>query len=428
MRLAKMHVTPIALGDPPLLNAAGLHAPYALRTVVELVTEDGISGLAEVPGSLSVDALLNEARSVVLGADPLNWHALKARLETYFQPESSAARGDAPWDQRKVVQVFSALDVACLDIAGKVFGVPVATLLGGVVREKVPYSAYLFYKYEGAGGVLEFGTDPNAKGWDAARQRPALDVDGIVDQARAMVAEFGFRSLKLKGGVFEPEMEVQSLRALRSAFGPEVPIRYDPNALWTVETAIRYGRELEDVLEYFEDPVRGQQAMAEVRRSVKLPFATNMCTTSFADLPGSVLSHSEDIILTDHHYWGGLHSSMELAAFCRSFGRGISMHSNNHAGISMAAMTHLGAAMPNLSYALDTHYPWQWEEIIIGGRLPIEDGCVSLPKGPGLGVELDRPALARAHESYLGCGLAERDDQVEMRKKLPEWTFKATRW
>lgn len=428
MRLAKMHVTPIALGDPPLLNAAGLHAPYALRTVVELVTEDGISGLAEVPGSLSVDALLNEARSVVLGADPLNWHALKARLESYFQPESSAARGDAPWDQRKVVQVFSALDVACLDIAGKAFGVPVATLLGGVVREKVPYSAYLFYKHEGAGGVLEFATDPNAKGWDAARQLPALDADGIVAQARAMVAEFGFRSIKLKGGVFEPEIEVQSLRALRSAFGPEVPIRYDPNALWTVEPAIRYGRELEDVLEYFEDPVRGQQAMAEVRRSVKLPLATNMCTTSFADLPGSVLSQSEDIILTDHHYWGGLHSSMELAAFCRSFGRGISMHSNNHAGISMAAMTHLGAAMPNLSYALDTHYPWQWEEIIVGGRLPIEDGCVSLPKGPGLGVELDRAALARAHESYLRCGLAERDDQVEMRKKVPDWTFKATRW
>jgi glucarate dehydratase len=94
----------------------------------------------------------------------------------------------------------------------------------------------------------------------------------------------------------------------------------------------------------------------------------------------------------------------------------------------MAAMTHLGAAMPNLSYALDTHYPWQWEEIIVGGRLPIEDGCVSLPKGPGLGVELDRAALARAHESYLRCGLAERDDQVEMRKKVPDWTFKATRW
>ena len=151
MRIVEMHITPIALGDPPLLNAAGLHAPYALRTVVELVTACGITGLAEVPGSAAVDAVLEEARAVVLGADPRNWHALKAALEAHFKPESSSTRGDTPWDQRKIVQVFSALDVACLDFAGKAFGVPVATLLGGIVRERVPYSAYLFYKYEEIG-------------------------------------------------------------------------------------------------------------------------------------------------------------------------------------------------------------------------------------------------------------------------------------
>lgn len=428
MRIVEMHITPIALGDPPLLNAAGLHAPYALRTVVELVTACGLTGLAEVPGSAAVDAVLEESRAVVLGADPRNWHALKGALEGHFKPESSTARGDTPWDQRKIVQVFSALDVACLDIAGKAYGVPVANLLGGIVRERVPYSAYLFYKYEGAGGELAFDVDPKASGWAAARQRAALDPEGIVAQAQAMVAEFGFRSIKLKGGVFEPEQEVAALKALRSAFGPEVPIRYDPNALWTVETSIRWGKELEGVLEYFEDPARGQAAMAEVRRAVKLPLATNMCTTSFADLPGSVRLGSEDIILTDHHYWGGLHSSMELASFCRSFGLGVSMHSNNHGGISMAAMTHLGAAMPNLSYALDTHYPWQWEEIIVGGRMKIEDGCVTLPQGPGLGVELDRSALERAHQNYLRCGFKERDDEPEMQKKVPGWKFKATRW
>jgi glucarate dehydratase len=296
------------------------------------------------------------------------------------------------------------------------------------VRERVPYSAYLFYKYEGAGGDLAFNTDPNASGWAAARQRAALDPEGIVEQAKAMVAEFGFQSIKLKGGVFEPEQEVAALKALRAAFGPKIPLRYDPNALWTVETSIRWGRELEDVLEYFEDPARGQESMAQVRRSVKLPLATNMCTTSFADLPGSARHGSEDIILTDHHYWGGLHASMELASHCRTFGLGVSMHSNNHAGISLAAMTHLGAAMPNLSYALDTHYPWQWEEIIIGGRMTIEDGCVALPSGPGLGVELDRPALERARQNYLRCGLKERDDEPEMQKKVPGWKFKATRW
>lgn len=428
MKIVEMRITPIALGDPPLLNAAGLHAPFALRTIVELVTDCGITGLAEVPGSAAVDAVLEESRDVVIGADPLQWNRMKALLDAHFQPESSASRGDTPWDQRKVVQVFSAIDVACLDIAGKAFNVPVATLLGGIVREKVPYSAYLFYKYEGAGGDLAFQTDPNATGWAAARQRAALDPEGIVEQAKAMVAEFGFQSIKLKGGVFEPEQEVAALKALRAAFGPKIPLRYDPNALWTVETSIRWGRELEDVLEYFEDPARGQESMAQVRQSLRLPLATNMCTTSFADLPGSARHGSEDIILTDHHYWGGLHASMELASHCRTFGLGVSMHSNNHAGISLAAMTHLGAAMPNLSYALDTHYPWQWEEIIVGGRMAIEDGYVTLPSGPGLGVELDRSALERTHQNYLRCGLKERDDEPEMQKKVPGWKFKATRW
>ncbi len=428
MKITEMHITPIALGDPPLLNAAGLHAPYCLRTVVELKTDNGLTGLAEVPGSVAVDAALAAVRDVVIGADPRNWHGLRARLAERCSPETSVSRGDKPWDGRTRVQVYSALDVACLDIQGKAFGVPVAALLGGVVRERVPYSAYLFYKYEGAGGALAFGADPEATGWAAARQAAALDPAGVVAQAQAMVEEFGFESIKLKGGVFEPAQEVAAIKALHEAFGPGVPLRLDPNALWTVETSIKYGREMEGILEYLEDPCRTQEGMAAVRRALKTPLATNMCTTSFDDLPGSVKHASEDIILTDHHYWGGLRASMELAAHCRIFSRGVSMHSNNHGGISLAAMTHLGAAMPNLSYALDTHYPWQWEDIIIGGRMKIEGGCVALPKGAGLGVELDRVALAKAADNYRRCGFTERNDEPEMQKKVPGWKFQATRW
>jgi glucarate dehydratase len=106
----------------------------------------------------------------------------------------------------------------------------------------------------------------------------------------------------------------------------------------------------------------------------------------------------------------------------------MSMHSNSHLGISLAAMVHLAAAIPNLTYACDTHYPWQSEEVIIGGKMAIRDGAVAVPDAPGLGVELDRASLEKLHQQYLKCGLFKRDDEVEMKKIDPTWEFKLVRW
>jgi glucarate dehydratase len=422
MRIDEMILTPIALSDPPLLNAAGLHAPYALRIIVELVTDDHLYGLGEVPGGEDMLRTLQAARELVLGCDPFQLNAIGLAL--------AARAGDplSPLSDRKVARAFSAIEVACLDLMGKATGRPVVDLLGGAVRERIPFSAYLFYKVEGAGGALGFATDPAASGWAAARQRAAMDPQSLVEQAQAMCAAFGFQSLKLKGGVFDPAIEVETIHALRRAFGPDVPLRIDPNALWSLETATNWGRELLGVLEYYEDPVRGQENMAALRQAVPIPLATNMCTTAFADLPGSVRLASEDIILSDHHVWGGLRRSVELARICQAFGRGLSMHSNSHAGISLAAMIHLAAALPNLTYACDTHYPWQREDVLLGGRLQFENGTLAVPRGPGLGIELDRTALAGLHANYLACGLTKRDDELEMQKIQPGWKFVPTRW
>jgi glucarate dehydratase len=429
MRITDMHITPVAMGDPPLLNAAGLHAPYALRTVVELVTDDGISGIGEVPGGAQVTAALESIREVVVGRDPFQLTAIGQAIEAHVTGEQApAGMTRTTIATRRSARIYSAVEVACLDIMGKAVGRPVCDLLGGRVRERVPFSAYLFFKYEGAGGPLGMQTDAAAQGWARARQAAALDPQGIVAQAQAMCTAFGFKSIKLKGGALEPDVEVDAILALREAFGPDTPLRIDPNAIWSVPTAIRCGQRLSGVLEYYEDPVRGQVAMAEVARAVDMPLATNMCTVSFEDIPGSVRLGSEQIILSDHHFWGGLRASIELARICRTFGRGLSMHSNSHLGISLAAMTHLAAAVPNLTYACDTHYPWQWEDTIVGGQLQFEDGELAVPSGPGLGVELDRAALARLHECYLACGLTERNDEVEMQKVQPGWTFMPQRW
>ncbi len=428
MKIVDMHVTPIAISDPPLLNAAGLHAPYALRTIVELVTDDGLYGLGEVPGNTVTTAALTSARAAVIGKDPFQLNAIDAALRRHFGPDGAANRDHTPWNPRRLTHVFSAIDVACYDLMGKAVGRPVCDLLGGRVRDRVDFSAYLFYKYEGAGGNLGLGTDPNATGWAAARQAAALDPDGVVAEAQAMCAEFGFKSIKLKGGVMPPDEEADAMIALQKAFGSGTPLRLDPNAIWSVETSIRIGKRLDGVLEYYEDPTRGQENMAALRESVNIPLATNMCTVSFDDMPGSIRLHSENIILSDHHFWGGLRASLELAAMCRTFGRGLSMHSNSHVGISLAAMAHLAAATPNLAYACDTHYPWQSEEVVVGGRIQFDDGALVISNEPGLGVELDRAALAKLHQQFLDCGLTERNDAVEMQKVVPGWTFQPTRY
>jgi glucarate dehydratase len=428
MHITDMHVTPIAITDPPLLNAGGLHAPYALRIIVELVTNDNIYGLGEIPGSEESRRALEAIRESIIGMDPFQLNAIEAAIRKRFGPESSEERGEMPWDQRQSVHVLSALEVACYDIMGKVTERPVVDLLGGKARDRVPFAAYLFYKYEGAGGELGPGTDPNATGWAAARQAAAVDPAGVVAQAKAMCDEFGFQSIKLKGGAFPPDEEVAAMFALQEAFGPDVPLRLDPNAIWKVETAIEAGKKLEGVLEYYEDPSRGQENMAAVAQAVNIPLATNMCTTSFADMPGSVRLGSEAVILSDHHAWGGLRASIALAKMCQTFGRGLSMHSNSHVGISLAAMVHLAAAVPNLTYACDTHYPWQSEEVIVGGRIPFEEGAVVVSNEPGLGIELDREMLAKLHAQYEASGLQRRNDEVEMQKVNPGWKFEPVRW
>jgi glucarate dehydratase len=121
-------------------------------------------------------------------------------------------------------------------------------------------------------------------------------------------------------------------------------------------------------------------------------------------------------------------ASVELARICRTWNIGLSMHSNSHMGISLAAITHLAAAVPNLTFACDTHYPWQAEEIVGGGKLRFEDGALLVPTGPGLGVELDRAQLKRMHEQYLAAGIEHRDDEIEMQKVDPGWKRKLPRW
>ncbi|HWG03171.1 MAG TPA: glucarate dehydratase family protein [Trebonia sp.] len=420
VKIKSVTITPVAFHDPALLNAVGVHEPFALRAVLEVTTDAGLTGLGETYGDQRHLERLRAAAAAVEGLDVYGLTAIRAAVAIAIGAAVGGDKHGLTGDftqQGTVDRVFSPFEVACLDIQGRAAGRPVSDLLGGAVRDTVPFSAYLFYRW-----ASHPGAEPD--GWGEA-----LDPGGIVAQARRMVAGYGFTALKLKGGVFRPEEEMDAVRALRDAF-PGLPLRIDPNARWTVETSVRVGRALGGVIEYLEDPTPGIDGMAKVAREVSMPLATNMCVVDFEHLAPAVAAGAVQVILADHHYWGGLRRSQLLAGICETFGMGVSMHSNSHLGISLAAMTHFGAALPAVPYALDTHWPWKRadEDVIVPGVLSFSGGSVAVPTTPGLGVELDRDALARLHEQYLKCGLRERDDTTYMRRFDPSFDPSTARW
>jgi glucarate dehydratase len=420
IRIAHVRITPIAFRDGPLLNAAGIHEPWALRAIIELETTDGRIGLGETYGDAPMLEVLDEARPCVLGLSPFDLNTLEARLRAAIRPKPGAVEFTlAPGSHvaKNAAKAISAFEVAMLDLQGQIVNAPIVDLLGGAVRDRVPYSAYLFFKY----------AEHHRRPYEPDAWGQGLSPAELVLQARRMVQLYGFKSIKLKGGVFEPAHEIACIRALREAF-PDHPLRLDPNANWSVETSIRAAEELDTLLEYYEDPCPGLGGMAKLAPRTRLPLATNMVVTTFDEFRRNVETPAVKVILSDHHYWGGLRATRELARMCALWGLGLSMHSNSHLGISLMAMTHVAASVHDLGYACDTHYPWQEEEVVQGGRIPFTDGAVVLPSTPGLGVSLDRNALERLHEQYLACGVRQRNDLAQMRKYDPAFAGTSPRF
>jgi glucarate dehydratase len=415
-KITGARITPVAFADPPLLNTVGVHQPFALRAIIQLDTDAGLVGLGETYADTRHLARLEAAADAITGLDVFALNAIRAAIaERLHGDDAAVGTAGMITTASAVDQVLSPFEVACLDIQGHLTGRPVSDLLGGKVRDEVPFSAYLFYKW-----AAHPGGEPDSWG-------EALDPAGLVAQAQRMISEYGFTAIKLKGGVFPPEEEMAAIEALHAAF-PNHPLRLDPNAAWTPQTSVKVASGLAGILEYLEDPTPDIDGMAEVAQQAPMPLATNMCVVAFDHLAPAVSANAVRVVLSDHHYWGGLQRSRLLAGICDTFGLGLSMHSNSHLGISLAAMVHLAGATPNLSYACDTHWPWKTEDVVKPGVLEIRDGAVAVPTTPGLGIEIDDTALAELHEQYLRCGVRDRDDTGYMKSIDPDYEAISPRW
>ncbi len=377
-KITDIRATTVAVPlEAPIRHSNGAHWGRFIRTVVEVETDTGLIGLGEMGGGgESAEAAFRGLKQYLVGHDPFEFEALWFKI---CNPTASL------YNNR--TQLHAAIEFACLDIVGKALGIPVYDLLGGKLRESVEFASYLFFRYD----------HPE----DGGEVRTA---DQLLSTASDLKRRYGFTSHKLKAGVFPPDYELELFRALASEF-PGDSLRYDPNAAHSVEQAIRFGKAIEDLNnDYFEDPTWGLNGMRRVRETVRIPTATNTVVVDFEQLSTNVLNPAVDVVLLDTTFWGGIRRCVRAAMVCDTFQLGIAVHSSGELGIQLATMLHLGAVLPNLVFAADAHYHHLRDDIIQGGLMQYFDGAITVPTGPGLGVELDRDKLNEYSEYYRRHG------------------------
>jgi glucarate dehydratase len=427
--IVELTVIPVAGRDSLLLNLSGAHAPFFTRNIVILKDSAGHAGLGEAPGGERIRQTLEDARSLIVGRTLGEYNAILNAMRGEFADRDTAGRGLQTFDLRVAIHALTAVESALLDLIGQFMNVPVASLLGeGMQREAVEILGYLFYIGDRNKTTLDYRSEPDAdNAWFRARNEEAVTPEAIVRLAEAARERYGFNDFKLKGGVFPGDKEMEAVLALHERF-PEARITLDPNGAWPLAEAVRLCRDKHGVLAYAEDPVgaeagfSGREVVAEFRRATGLPTATNMIATDWRQMAHSIQLQSVDIPLADPHFWT-MQGSVRVAQICQMFGLTWGSHSNNHFDISLAMFTHVGAAAPGRVTAIDTHWIWQDGQRLTREPYPIEGGLVRVPDKPGLGLEIDRVEVEKAHQVYKALGRSARDDAVAMQFLIPGWKF-----
>lgn len=433
-----MRVVPVAGYDSMLLNIGGAHNCYFTRILVFLTDSSGNVGVGETPCHASTLQLLERFRPLIVGSSLMRVNATLSQLfASDARSQQTSHTNDIHIPQmnpEKFYNAAAAIEAALLDLQGKFLNLPVADLLAsGKQRDRIPVLGYLFYIADRKRTNMHYRTgEDEPEGWLRRRHQPAMDSAAVVELAEAAVDKYGFRDFKLKGGVQHGEVEVETVEALLSRF-PQARVTVDPNASWSLEEAIRFGKQLEGKVPYLEDPCgaeqgySGRETLAEFRRATGVPVATNMIANDWRQLHHALQLNAIDIPLADPHFWT-LRNANVVAQLCNEWGLTTGCHSNNHFDVSLAMVAHLGAAAPgDRQTAFDTHWIWQDGQQLSHQPPQIRDGYLELPPGPGLGIELDMQRVEQAHALYNALPDKNRNDALGMQFLIDNWRYDAKR-
>jgi len=319
--------------------------------IVRVDTDEGLTGWGEfnvnfLP-NLSGRRLSAEAQWLV-GCDPQNIGAFHrdCRLDTRLK---------------------SGLELALWDLAGKAAGLPVAALLGGVIRPRIALAACMgIQTYERAGEIA------------------------------AHYVEQGFGTLKTKAGADMTE-DLEMVRGIRDAVGDRLKLRVDPNRAYSPAQGAELAKRLEPYnLEYLEQPIPAEPLAdaAWLRKQSRTPIGLNESVVDPASVIDILRADAAAFILPDTHIAGGILPCVSIGRICEAAGLPAIMHCGHDLGPKTAAMLHVAAACPAYSLANDSTY-YGLEDDVITQRLSIERGTIAVPTVPGLGVEGDPQRIAR---------------------------------
>jgi D-galactarolactone cycloisomerase len=367
----RTHVLEAALSQPFGYSRAWYDSRSAM--LVEIETDDGLIGWGECYGPARMtSAVVKSVAPWLIGEDPLRtdflWQTVYARLRDHGQ-------------KGVVIEGLSGIDIALWDIKGKHFGVPVHRLMGGPLRSEVRAYATGLY-----------------------RRRSGDPLKYLADEAAGYIAE-GFKAVKLKVG-FGVEEDAAVTRAVRDAIGPDIALMVDANHAYDAVAAIRLGRMIEPYdIGWFEEPVPPEDLAGyrAVKSALSIPIAGGECEFTRFGFRELLISRALDIVQRDTCAAGGLSECKKIADMAEAFG----VRYNPHVwgtGVAIAASLQLLAVLPaqtppSLSpvepmLEFDrTEHPIR--QAILTRPIEHVGGVVRVPDGPGLGIEIDREALAR---------------------------------
>ena len=427
----KMEVFPVAGHDSMELNLSGAHAPYFTRNIVILTDSNGVEGVGEVPGGEKITKALKDIEHLVVGTKISDFKQTLLKIRKWLDTNiKDDVRGLQTFDLRTGVHVVTAVEAPLLDLLGKFLEVPAAALMGdGIQRDKVQFLSYLFYIGDRKKTDLPYQSEESSDcEWYRLRNEEALTPEKIVALAKATKEKYGFVDFKLKGGVLSAKEELKAVQAIKKEF-PEARVDLDPNGAWSLKEALEIKEELKEVLAYCEDPCgaedgfSGREIMAEFKRETGIPTATNMINTDWRQMYHCLALKSVDIPLADPHFWT-MNGSVRVGQMCNDFGMMWGCHSNNHFDISLAMVVQCAAAIPGKMNGIDTHWIWQeGRERLTKEPMQIVDGYIELPKKGGLGIEVDREQILKAHKLYVDNNLGARDDAIGMQYLIKGWKF-----